>query len=74
MTTSPLEFSLSQDAPNSGGVIVAMGMPSGAEPTGYLLVPIRKGADFTLYRGRQRSNSSSVLVLAPIGQPRLETR
>ncbi|MDX6713429.1 MAG: hypothetical protein QOH96_4445, partial [Blastocatellia bacterium] len=37
MTTSPLEFSLSQDAPNSGGVTVAMGMPSGAEPTGYLL-------------------------------------
>jgi hypothetical protein len=74
MTTSPLEFSLSQDAPNSGGVTVAMGMPSGAEPTGYLLVPIRKDADFTLYRGRQRSNSSSVLVLAQIGQPRLETR
>jgi hypothetical protein len=74
MTTSPLEFSLSQDAPNSGGLTVAMGMPSGAEPIGYLLVPIRKGADFTLYRGRQRSNSSSVLVLTPIGQPRLETR
>jgi Fibronectin type III-like domain len=50
MTTSPLKFPLSQDAPNSGAVTVAMGIPSGAEPTGYLLVPIRKGADFTFKR------------------------
>src|ERR1700756_5172418 len=65
MTASPLEFPLSQGALNSGVVTVAMGMPPGAEPTQYLLVTIRKGADFTLYRGRQRGNSSSVLVLAP---------
>jgi hypothetical protein len=46
MTTSRHEFPLSQDAPNSGAVTVMMGMPSGAEATGYLLVPIRKGAGF----------------------------
>src|ERR1700722_4813962 len=47
MSTSPLGIPLSQDAPNSGPVTVAMGMRPGAEPTGYLLVPIRKGADFS---------------------------
>jgi PAS domain S-box-containing protein len=42
-----------------------MGMPAGAEPTGYLLVPIRQGADFTLYRGQQYGNPSPVLVVVP---------
>ena len=68
MSTSPLEFSLSQDAPNSGAVTVAMGIPSGAEPTRYVLVPLREGADFTLYRGRQSGNPSPVLVVALTGE------
>jgi PAS domain S-box-containing protein len=68
MSTSPRGIPLSQDAPNSGPVTVATGMPPGAEPTGYLLVPIRKGADFTLYRGRQHGDPSPVLVLAPTAQ------
>ncbi len=68
MTTSSLGTPFLQDAPNSGTVTVAMGMPSGAEPTGYLLVPIRKGADFTLYRGRRLGDPSPVLVLAPTAE------
>src|ERR1700723_904174 len=68
MSTSPLEFSLSQDAPNSGAVTVAMGIPSGAEPTRYVLVPLREGADLTLYRGRQSGNPSPVLVVALTGE------
>src|SRR5712671_705872 len=34
-------------------------------PSGYVLVPIREGADFTLYRGRQHGNPSPVLAIAP---------
>jgi predicted ATPase/signal transduction histidine kinase/GAF domain-containing protein/tRNA A-37 threonylcarbamoyl transferase component Bud32 len=34
------------------------------EPSGYALVPIREGADFTLYRGRQHGNPSPVLAIA----------
>jgi serine/threonine protein kinase len=48
-------------------------------PSGYLLVPLRESADFTLYRGRQPGNSSSVLAIAvtaeqpsPQGLRRLE--
>src|SRR5712672_4221988 len=33
-------------------------------PSGYQLVPLREGVDFTLYRGRQRGNSSPVLAVA----------
>ena len=33
-------------------------------PSGYALVPLRKGADFTLYRGRQHGNPSPVLAIA----------
>jgi PAS domain S-box-containing protein len=33
-------------------------------PSGYLLVPLRETADFTLCRGRQNGNSSSVLAVA----------
>ena len=33
-------------------------------PSGYLLVPLREGADFTLYRGRQNGNPSPVLAIA----------
>src|SRR6266853_1800662 len=32
--------------------------------SGYVLVPLREGADFTLYRGRQHGNPSPVLVIA----------
>ncbi len=34
------------------------------EPSGYALEPIREGADFILYRGRQHGNPSPVLALA----------
>ncbi len=34
------------------------------ELSGYVLEPIREGADFTLYRGRQHGNPSPVLVVA----------
>src|SRR5277367_5008188 len=33
-------------------------------PSGYELVPLREGADFTLYRGRQHGNPSPVLAIA----------
>ena len=39
-------------------------MPSMTGPSGYVLEPLRQGADFTLYRGRQHSNPSPVLVVA----------
>src|SRR5437762_5923867 len=49
------------------------------EPSEYVLDPLREGADFTLYRGRQRGNPSPVLVVAltaeqpsPQGLRRLE--
>ena len=35
----------------------------------YVLEPIRDGAEFTLYRGRQRGNPSPLLVVAPTGEP-----
>jgi hypothetical protein len=34
------------------------------EPSGYLIEPLRKGPDFTLYRGRQPGNPSPVLAVA----------
>ena len=34
------------------------------EPSGYALEPLREGADFTLYRGRQHGNPSPVLAIA----------
>ena len=33
-------------------------------PSGYVLVPLREGADFTLYRGRKRDDPSPVLAIA----------
>ncbi|MGD0648663.1 MAG: PAS domain-containing protein, partial [Acidobacteriaceae bacterium] len=39
-------------------------MPSITKPFGYVLEPLREGADFTLYRGRQRGNAEPVLVVA----------
>jgi predicted ATPase len=45
-------------------------MLSMTEPSGYALEPIREGADFTLYRGRQHGNPSPVLAIAlSAGQP-----
>ncbi len=48
-------------------------------PSGYVLEPLREGADFTLYRGRQHGNPSPVLAVAldaeqpsPQGLRRLE--
>jgi serine/threonine protein kinase len=49
------------------------------EAAGYVLEPLRQGADFTLYRGRKHGNSSPVLAVAvtaeqpsPHGLRRLE--
>src|SRR5216683_2666154 len=46
------------------GAAVATRMPSMTEPSEYVLEPIREGADFTLYRGRQHGNPSPVLAVA----------
>ena len=64
MTTSSLGTPFLQDAPYPGPAAVASGILSGAESSGYELVPLREGADFTLYRGRQHGNASPVLVVA----------
>src|SRR5713101_5331963 len=34
-------------------------------PSGYVLEPLREGADFTLYRGRRHDNPSPVLAIVP---------
>ncbi|HEY1579797.1 MAG TPA: sigma 54-interacting transcriptional regulator [Terracidiphilus sp.] len=40
------------------------------EPSGYALKPLREGPDFTLYRGWEHGNPSSILVVAlPAEQP-----
>src|ERR1700682_6155285 len=39
-------------------------MPSMTEPSGYVLEPLRKGGDFTLYRSRQHGHPSPVLAVA----------
>src|SRR6202521_4922663 len=39
-------------------------MSSISGPVGYVLEPLREGADFTLYRGRQHGNPSPVLAIA----------
>ena len=43
---------------------VASRMPFISGPSGYMLMPLREGADFTLYRGRQHGNPSSILAIA----------
>jgi len=48
---------------------VATRMPSISGPSGYMLELLREGADFTLYRGRQHSNPSSVLAIALCAEP-----
>jgi serine/threonine protein kinase len=53
---------------------VATGMSSTPGPSGYELVPLREGADFAIYRGREYGNPSSVLAIAPSAeQPSPET-
>src|SRR6202041_3548478 len=64
MTTSSLGTPFLQDAPYPGPTAVTSGILSGAESSGYVLVPLREGADFTLYRGRQHGNPSPILVVA----------
>src|SRR5713101_1085867 len=39
-------------------------MSSMTAPAGYVLEPLREGADFTLYRGRQHGDPSPVLAIA----------
>src|ERR1700675_4556292 len=39
-------------------------MSSISGPSGYVLVPLREGADFSLYRARQHANPSPVLAIA----------
>src|SRR3984885_10835830 len=43
-------------------------MPSISGPFGFVLIPIREGPDFTLYRGRQPGNPSSILAVAPAAE------
>src|SRR5882724_10780620 len=38
-------------------------MSSISGPSGYMFEPLREGADFTLYRGRQHGNPSPVLAI-----------
>src|SRR5260370_27829597 len=38
-------------------------------PSGYVLVPLREGADFTLYRGRQHGYPSILAVAVSAEQP-----
>src|SRR3984885_422055 len=68
MTTSLLGTPFLQDAPYPGPSAVVSGILSGAEASGYVLVPLREGADFTLYRGRQHGNPRPVLVVALTGE------
>src|SRR5580700_2575637 len=68
MTAPSLGTPFLQDAPYPGPAAVASGILSGAESSGYVLVPLREGADFTLYRGRQHCNPSPVLVVALTGE------
>ena len=64
MTTSSLGTPFLQDAPYPGPAAGAAGILSGAESSGHVLVPLREGPDFTLYRGRQHGNPSPILVVA----------
>src|SRR6202789_895117 len=40
------------------------GIPYGGELSGYVLVPLREGAEFSTYCGRQHGNPSPILVVA----------
>src|SRR5580693_1813440 len=45
-----------------------MRIPSKTEPPEFLLEAIREGAEFTLYRARERGNPSPILVVAPAAE------
>src|SRR6201987_2541411 len=47
-----------------GRAAVATRMSPIPGPSGHVLVPLREGPDFTLYRGRQHGNPSPILVVA----------
>src|SRR5580658_1658456 len=68
MTTSSLGTPFLQDAPYPGPAAGASGILSGAESSGHVLVLLREGPDFTLYRGQQHGNPSPVLVVAPTAE------
>src|SRR5258707_5384731 len=42
---------------------VATRMPPKTPPAGYVLEPLRKGSDFTLYRGYEQGNPSPILAV-----------
>src|ERR1700758_3869889 len=43
-------------------------MHSMTEPSEFVLGQLRKGADFTVYRGRQRGTPTPVLAVAPAAE------
>jgi PAS domain S-box-containing protein len=43
---------------------VSASLPSSTELSGYVLEPVRQGADFALYRGRRRGDPSPILAVA----------
>src|ERR1700739_852896 len=47
-----------------GRAAVATRLFSSSGPSGFVLEPLREGAEFTLYRGRQHGNPSPVLAIA----------
>jgi len=48
-----------------GRAVVATRNSPISGPSGYVLVPLRESADFTLYRGRKHDDPSPVLAIAP---------
>ena len=60
----PHGIPFSQDAPDLGPSAVMTGIPYGGELSGYVLVPLREGAEFSTYCGRQHGNPSPILVVA----------
>jgi serine/threonine protein kinase len=48
---------------------MATKMPLMTEPSEFVLEQLREGADFTVYRGRQRGNPTPVLVVAAAERP-----
>ena len=60
----PYSFS-SQWASWGPTAVAARVFSSISGPSGYVLVPLREGADFILYRGRQHGDPSPILAVAP---------
>src|SRR5580693_4499612 len=58
-----------------GRAVVATRISPIPGPSGYVLVPLRESADFTLYRGRKHDDTSPVLAIAlSTEQPSPHTR